>query len=58
MEANKIVYFVGCGPGDPELLTIKAKNLIESADVIVYSGSLINPRIMEFVKHDALLYDA
>ncbi|MFZ0265395.1 MAG: precorrin-4 C(11)-methyltransferase [Nitrososphaeraceae archaeon] len=58
MEVNKIVYFVGCGPGDPELITIKAKNLIENADVIVYSGSLINPRILEFAKHDAHLYDA
>lgn len=58
MEVNKIVYFVGCGPGDPELITIKSKNMIENADVIVYSGSLINPRILEYAKHDALLYDA
>jgi precorrin-4/cobalt-precorrin-4 C11-methyltransferase len=58
LEVNKIVYFVGCGPGDPELITIKAKNLIENADVIVHSGSLINPRILNYAKHDALLYDA
>ncbi len=51
------VYFVGAGPGDPELITIKAKKLIEEADVIVYSGSLLNPKILEYAK-DAELYDA
>ncbi len=52
------VYFVGAGPGDPDLLTVKAKRLIESADVIVYSGSLLNPEILKYARHDALLYDA
>ena len=44
------VYFVGCGPGDPELITIKAKKLIQKADVLVYSGSLIPPSIIKFCK--------
>jgi precorrin-4/cobalt-precorrin-4 C11-methyltransferase len=39
------VYFIGAGPGDPELLTIKARRIIEKADVIVYADSLINPDI-------------
>lgn len=50
------VYFVGCGPGDPELLTVKAKKLIQKADVIVYSGSLIPEQIINLCKkekHDA-----
>ena len=51
------VYFVGCGPGDPELITIKAKKLIQKADIIVYSGSLIPPPILKLCKkgelHDA-----
>ena len=51
------VYFVGCGPGDPDLITIKAKKLVQKADVIVYSGSLIPPEILKFnkkgKKHDA-----
>ena len=51
------VYFVGCGPGDPELITIKAKKLIQKADVLVYSGSLIPTSIVKLCKkgkkHDA-----
>ena len=51
------VYFVGCGPGDPDLITIKAKKLVQKADVIVYSGSLIPPEILKYnkkgKKHDA-----
>lgn len=51
------VYFVGCGPGDPELITIKAKKLIQKADVLVYSGSLIPTSVVKLCKkgkkHDA-----
>lgn len=58
MPDNNTVYFVGCGPGDPDLITLKAMNLMQLADVIVYSGSLINPRILEYAKKDVRLYDA
>lgn len=39
-----MVHFIGAGPGDPELLTIKGKRLIDSADVIIYAGSLVNKK--------------
>ncbi len=51
------VYFVGCGPGDPDLITIKAKKLIQKADVVVYSGSLIPSPILKLCKKGKL-YDA
>lgn len=47
------VYFIGAGPGDVELLTIKAKNIIERADVIIYADSLVNPGICAFAKKGA-----
>ncbi len=51
------VYFVGCGPGDPDLITIKAKKLLSRADVVVYSGSLIPKQILKICKK-AELHDA
>ena len=40
------VYFVGAGPGDPELITVKGQNLLLSADVLIYAGSLVNPALV------------
>ncbi|MGQ0605981.1 MAG: precorrin-4 C(11)-methyltransferase [Candidatus Nitrosotenuis sp.] len=51
------VYFVGCGPGDPDLITVKAKKLLQKADVVVYSGSLIPNEILKICKK-AKMHDA
>ena len=58
MLESRTVYFVGAGPGDPELITLKAKKLVEQADVIIYSGSLFNPKNLEYARQDAELHDA
>lgn len=52
------VYFVGAGPGDPRLLTLRAKDLLQKADVVVYPGSLINPEVLEYVRNEADTYDS
>jgi precorrin-4/cobalt-precorrin-4 C11-methyltransferase len=44
------VYFVGAGPGDPDLITVKGKRLLEEADLIVYAGSLVNPVLLKGLK--------
>ena len=41
------VCFVGAGPGDPDLITVKGLRLLEEADVLVYTGSLVNPGLVE-----------
>ena len=53
-----MVSFIGAGPGDPELLTIKGKKLIDSADVIIYAGSLVNPQVLADVKPGAAIYNS
>ena len=50
------VYFIGAGPGDPELLTIRAKNIIERADVIIYADSLINPEVCSSAREGTEIY--
>lgn len=42
-----MVYFIGAGSGDPELLTIKGKRLIDQADIVIYTGSLVNAEILK-----------
>ncbi len=53
-----MVYFVGAGAGDPELLTIKGKRLIDNADVVIYAGSLVNPAVLSDVKPGCVIYDS
>lgn len=41
------VYFIGAGPGDPELITVKGQRLIRSCPVIIYAGSLVPEAVLE-----------
>ena len=52
------VYFVGAGPGDPDLITIKGKRIIENANVIIYAGSLVNPKVLEGHMEEALILNS
>ncbi|WP_456387171.1 precorrin-4 C(11)-methyltransferase [Desulfolithobacter sp.] len=52
----KPVCFVGAGAGDPELLTLKGRRILDEADVIIYAGSLVNPELLAGVR--AKVYDS
>jgi precorrin-4/cobalt-precorrin-4 C11-methyltransferase len=47
------VYMIGAGPGDPDLLTVKAQRLIKDARICVYAGSLIAPAVLELIPASA-----
>ena len=53
-----MIYFIGAGPGDPELITVKGKRLIDEADIIIYAGSLVNPQVLSGAKPEAEIYNS
>lgn len=50
MSSKYKIYFVGAGPGDPELITVKGLRMLEDADLVVYAGSLVNPLLLDKIK--------
>ena len=52
------VHFVGAGPGDPELVTVKGAKLLKKAGVVVYTGSLVNKGLLKHCSKKASLYDS
>lgn len=52
------VSFVGAGPGDPELLTLKAYRLLSECDCCIWAGSLVNPKLLEFLPRGAEVLDS
>ena len=53
-----MVHFVGAGPGAPDLITVRGAALLESADVIIYAGSLVNPELLERAKPECEIYNS
>ena len=53
-----MVYFVGAGCGAPDLITVRGARLLQQADVIVYAGSLVNPKLLENAKANCRIYDS
>ena len=52
------VYFIGAGPGDPELITVKGQRIIKEADVIIYAGSLVPREVINCHKEGAEIYNS
>lgn len=52
------VYFIGAGPGDPELITVKGQRLVKEADVIIYAGSLVPRQVIECHKEGAEIHNS
>lgn len=55
---SRCVWFVGAGPGDRELITLKGYRLLQQAQMVIYAGSLINTELLEYCPVDAEYYDS
>ena len=53
-----MVNFVGAGPGAKDLVTVRAQRLLSTAGVIIYTGSLINPELLEYAKPGCQFYNS
>jgi precorrin-4/cobalt-precorrin-4 C11-methyltransferase len=53
-----MIYFVGAGPGAPDLITVRGMRLLEKADVIIYAGSLVNPQLLEYARADCVIHNS
>jgi len=53
-----MVYFIGAGPGDKELITVKGQKLLFEADCIIYAGSLVNPELLDYARSGCEFFDS
>ena len=53
-----MVYFVGAGTGAVDLITVRGMRLLEQADVIIYAGSLVNPKLLAYAKKDCEIHNS
>ncbi len=45
---ERSVVFVGAGPGDPRLITVRGREMLEGADLVLYAGSLVSPALLDW----------
>lgn len=53
-----MVHFVGAGSGAVDLITVRGVRLLEQADVVIYAGSLVNPKLLSYTRKDCEIYDS
>lgn len=53
-----MIWFVGAGAGDPELITLKGYHLMQEAELIIYAGSLVNPALLGYARNEARIVNS
>ncbi len=53
-----MIYFVGAGSGAPDLITVRGRKLLDSAEIVIYAGSLVNPELLRGVPAGAEIYNS
>lgn len=54
----KTIHFVGAGSGAADLITLRGKQQLEKADIIIYAGSLVNPQLLDYAKEDCEIFNS
>ncbi len=55
---ENVLYFIGAGPGDPDLITVKGRNILVEADVIIYAGSLVSNEHFKYCKENVEVFNS
>ena len=58
MNNSPRVYFIGAGPGDPDLITVRGRDLVARADLVLYAGSLVPAEVVACARPDAVVADS
>lgn len=53
-----MLYFIGAGPGASDLITVRGKNILEKADVVIYAGSLVSKEHLDCCKEGVKIYNS
>lgn len=53
-----MIHFVGAGSGAPDLITVRGKKLLEEADIVIYAGSLVNPKLLDYAGESCEIYNS
>ena len=53
-----MVHIVGAGSGAVDLITLRGKKFLETADVVIYAGSLVNPELLQFCREDVQIFNS
>ena len=58
MNISPQVYFIGAGPGDPDLITVRGRDLVAQADLVLYAGSLVPAKVVGCARSGAVIADS
>ena len=53
-----MIQFVGAGPGAEDLITVRGQKLLMEADIVVYAGSLVNPKLLDMCKETCEIFNS
>ena len=53
-----MINFIGAGPGAKDLITVRGRDLLTVADIVIYAGSLVNPELLDYTKADCQIYNS